>query len=323
MSIIANELKWYKAQTTTNTAANGGKMGEVQIVNAIRNNLFPDISEEQRTAGVTRYRKAFLKVANPDNHTLANSLIHLITKTPADDYVHIFEGTQTDTQGDISSPVEYGIGSLNLAIVAGDTTCEILLDDDSQEIFHNGCSIWISNGTHENYHHNVSISKDGAICNITLDSGDGFLNNFSSANTLIASCIDSGDIIGDVDDFTNDSSYGVLDETKIQTDNIGSIEENWTLTFTSATNFSCSGASLGVIGSGSTNSNYSPNNPVHNEPYFVIESDGFSGSFEEHDIIEFRTSPAAFPVWFKKIVPEATSSFSGNNFEFRVRGETV
>ena len=56
MTISSSELKRYKPATITDTPANGGKMSAVESVSALKNNVFPDVSEDERTTGVTRYR---------------------------------------------------------------------------------------------------------------------------------------------------------------------------------------------------------------------------------------------------------------------------
>jgi hypothetical protein len=323
MSIQNHELKWYRSLIVSNTSANGGRLSTNQIVTGVRNNVFPDVSEAERVAGITRYRKLFLKVANTDNEMLANCMIHLLSITPADDYVTMFEGTQVNVQGDISSPTEFGAGVLAASVNAGDSSFDVNIENTGMVIFHNTDTIFITDGTNEEYQANVTVSKNGTVYTITLEAGAQLANSYASGS-VVASCIDIGDVDYSIDDFVDTSVDGTYSETdNITVDNIGGIYETWTLIFTSATAFNCAGSFSGAIGSGSRNSDYSPTNPNFSRPYFTLKSAGFGGTWAEGDTIVFTTVPRAVPIWFKKVVPAAAAAYSGNSFDFRVIGETA
>jgi hypothetical protein len=307
----------------SNTAANGGRLSINQIVTSVRNNLFPDVTEAERTAGLTRYRKLFLKVVNTDNEMLANAIIHLLTVTPADDYITMFEGTHVDTQANISSPTEYGAGVLAGAEIAGAESFDVNVKHTDMIIFRTGDRIYISDGVNEEYHDNVTISKSGTVVTITLDTGSQLANGYA-AGSVVASCIDVGDVDYDIEDFNVVSASGTYDETdNIIVDNIGGIHQTWTLTFTGVSNFDCAGSIVGAVGSGSINSNYSPTNTNFARPYFTLNSAGFGGTWAEGDTVVFTTIPRNVPIWFKKVVPALSASYSGNNFDFRILGETA
>jgi len=323
MSILNHELKWYRSQVVSNTSANGGRLSINQIVDSVKNNLFPDVTETERTAGLTRYRKAFLKIVNTDNEMLSNAIVHLLTVTPADDYITMFEGTHVDTQANISSPTEYGAGGLASSVESGVTEFDVNVKHTDMIIFRTGDRIYISDGVNEEYHDNVSISKSGTVVTITLDTGSQLANAYA-ADSVVASCIEIGDIDYSIDDFNVVSTGGTYNETNnIVVDNIGGIFENWTLTFTGVSTFTCAGSVIGSVGSGSVNSNYSPTNINFARPYFTLNSIGFGGSWVIGDTITFTTVPRNVPIWFKKVVPALSASYSGNNFDFRILGETA
>jgi len=265
----------------------------------------------------------FLKVANTDNEMLTNAFLHLLSVTPADDYITIFEGTHVDTQASISSPDEYGAGVLAGAVLAGADEFDVTVKHTDMIIFRTGDRIFITDGVNEEYHDNVTVSKSGTTVTITLDAGSQLANGYASGSA-VASCIDIGDVDYDITDFNVVSAQGAYDdEDNISVDNIGGIYETWTLTFTSVSNFNCAGSIIGAVGSGSKNSDYSPTNPAFIRPYFTLKSDGFSGTWAEGDTVTFTTIPRTVPIWFKKVVPVAAASYSGNNFDFRILGETA
>lgn len=53
MPILDNEIVWRPAALMSDTtpAQNGGRMGYAQLVSGVKNNLFPDVSQAERTAG--------------------------------------------------------------------------------------------------------------------------------------------------------------------------------------------------------------------------------------------------------------------------------
>lgn len=322
MSIVASELKWYKSQTVTNNNANGGKLSHLPIVTGVRNNVFPDVSEAERTSGITRYRKLFMKVDNASNYVLVNNRVHLKTITPADDFVSIFAGTQTDTQNDIVTPTEKGVGNLYTSVSAGENEIQVLVENASMNIFTTGDTIWVSNGNTEEYHANVTVSKTDGVYTIILDTGDQFSESYANSNTRVASCLEYAEVKTVLSDFNVSSSAGTYNSNGIEIDNIGGIEETWTINFTSSVNFSCSGTEIGSVGTGHIGSDFSPNNPNFTRPYFTLASASFSGTWVDGDTIVFRTTPAAVPIWFKQVVPPAAASYSGNNFTFRISGES-
>ena len=62
MTIVRAELKAYKALTNVVGGSNGGHMSNNLITSGALNNVFPDVTEAERTAGLTTYRKVFHKV---------------------------------------------------------------------------------------------------------------------------------------------------------------------------------------------------------------------------------------------------------------------
>jgi len=324
MTISASELKWYRSKVVSETSANGGRMGTNEVSTDVKNNVFPDVSQNERNDGVTKYRKLFMRVANASNEILHNSLVHMFAKTPADDYVSLFEGTNDDTQGDISSPREYGIGVLDSDVAAGDSSCDVQVDDTSLDIFKDGDTIFISDGSNSEYHSNVTVSKDATLFTINLEDGGQFLYNYSSSNTIVASCISNSTVETDITNFSTSTTDGSFNdyESNITVSNIGSIYEEWTIEFTSSSDFTATGSLVGEVGTGSISSEFSPNNPDFNEPYFTISTDAWGGTWAEGDTVTFTTHPPHIPTWFKQVVPAGSASYSGNNFKFRVFGET-
>jgi LysM repeat protein len=327
MTILSSELKRFKSATITDTSANGGKMSATESVSAVKNNLFPDVSEAERVAGKTRHRKQFAKVANDADETLFNGRLHLTQHTPGQDYITFFPGTQINTQGDITgSERQYGAGALKTNVAAGATSFVVTIENSVLTLFVNGDMVWIGDGVNSEYHDNVTISKTGADVTITLDTGDQLANAYTvAAGTVGASVYQAGDVKGSVDGWSETSAAGTYDETgnPVEIDNIGSIEDTFTITFSDASNFSCSGAGVGSVGTGNISTDFAPNNPNFSKPFFTLRAAGWGGTWANGDTVVFSTHPAALPIWFKQIVPAGCASYSSNNFKTLFGGESA
>jgi len=329
MSIIASELKWYKSTTITNTTANGGKMSNNLVVDGVKNNIFPDVSQAERLSGITRYRKIFAKLTNAANETLTNPGFHLTQFTPAQDRVELFAGTHVDTQADITgSERMYGAGSLTSLITAGAIEVVVTIEDSTQTIFEaTGNDIYIGDGTNSEYHTNVAAAQVGDQVTLTLDTGIMVANNYAVVDTFVASVIYGTltELLPTFDAVSVTSAGGSYDDTThpVEGSNIGTIEETFTLTFTTATAFDCTDAAAASMGSGNTSSDFAPTNTAFSVPYFTLRSAGFSGTFLAGDIVTITTHPASKGIWCKQTVPAGTNSFSGDNFIVRFGGESA
>jgi hypothetical protein len=331
MSIVAAELKWYKSKVITNTNTNGGIMSINEVVDGVKNNIFPDVSQAERLAGIIRYRKVFAKLVNAANEILINPGFHIKNFTPAQDRVELFMGTHTDVQGDITgSEQHFGAGSLTTDVSAGSTTFAMTLEDSSQNIFEpTGNTVWIGNNNNSEYHTNVSASQSGDQVTLTLDTGSQLANNYTVADETVVSSVIYGvltELKPVIDPVTATSiGTGDYDDTTnpVEGDNIGSVEDTFTLTFTSSTDFDCVGAVTGSVGSGNISSDFAPTNTDFSTPLFTLLSAGWIGSWAAGDTLTIPTHPASQGIWCKQTVPAGTNSFSGDNFKLRFGGESA
>jgi hypothetical protein len=325
MPVLSTELKVYKSVEMNDTTTNGGYMSANLSVTGVRNNIFPDAPDMERQAGSTKYRKVFWKIENDDDLLFNLSKIYMSSYTVGADYITMFAGTQRDVQSDITgSERQYGAAPLTNDISATAQSLIITLEDASLDIFQNADTIWIGDGTNEEFHTNVSIVKSGDQVTITLDSGDQIGNNYDDTNTVVSSIFDVGTIETTSDSWTISSVSGTYDDTTypLVLDNIGTVEQDWTLTFTSATQFNCTGNTLGAVGTGDISTDYSPDNTDFTKPYFTLNHLGFGGTWAMGDIITFTTHPASQGIWFKRVIDPNTTS-SANEFRHTLTGESA
>lgn len=332
MSIIASELQWYKSETVDDTINNGGRMSSNLSPTQVKNNVWPDVSQAERIAGSTKYRKMFIKVSNDDDITLVNPRIFVETYTPADDNVSIFEGTQNDIQDDLTGSERlYGCGQLDANVIATATSMDVLTEGVALDHFQDGDLIRISDktdvddggGNEEFVTISGAPSYSGDVATISFT--PALANGYSAAATRVASVIEASNIIGASTGVTVVSGGGAYDDATypVELDSIGSVEQDWTLTFTSPTAFDIVGDTLGNVGSGNISTDATPNNPDFSKPYFTLQQEGFSGTFSAADTLSFTTSPAAAPIWYKRTVPAAAASFSANKVIVAIDGESA
>lgn len=83
MPVETNNLVLYKSERLTDTPDGGGKYSGQVVVDGESNNLFPDVSELDRTMGRVSLRKVFAGINNNDTESLMGSTV-FISKNPDD-----------------------------------------------------------------------------------------------------------------------------------------------------------------------------------------------------------------------------------------------
>lgn len=334
MTILSSELKWYKAAEVSDDTTNGGRMSANVITDSVKNNIFPDVSEAQRTAGITQYRKVFIKVANDDDLPMLTPRVFIETFTPGEDVVTFFTGTQTDTQAGISgSERKFGSGKLDATVVSGVSVFTVLTEGGSgAAIFIAGDTIRISDktsvsdvGNNEEFHTIAAggVSYASLIATITIEGT--LANGYAAAATKVASVLEPGTIQATFDTVVNNSSAGTFDSAtsgNLVVDFLGGVEQDWTLTFTSATVFNITGNTLGLVGTGTVSTTTAPDNSDFTKPYFTILAAAFGGTFVATETITFSTRPASTPLWYQRIVSAGATSIGNNNFITAIDGES-
>lgn len=161
-------------------------------------------------------------------------------------------------------------------------------------------------------YYEVPYSYSGNTATVHLE--NAVANSFGTANTYGAGCIYVGEVKTSFESWSENSSSGTYDENNYPPVlfNDGAERDTFTLQFTSATNFDCTGSNLGSLGSGSISADFSPSNPYTGEPLFTIRSAGWGGTWASGDTVSFTTNPSAIPIWLKEVVPSGTSEEANN-----------
>jgi hypothetical protein len=333
MSILSSEIKLYKSQTVSDTSANGGRRSTSEIVSNTLGNCFDHVLPDERTAGSQKQRKCFYKIANDDDLTLYSAKLFLDAPTAGDDWVTMFAGEPRDTMADHGSDRLYGVAFLAADVSAGASVVVVEVEDASiaGEIFADGDGVVITDkltpgataGNREL--HTISGVPVVVDTQVTITLAGVLANDYAVAgNARVASVIDTGDVACTVDNWV-ETGDGTYDETTypVVSDNLGTIEQSWTMEFLDATTFTCVGDVIGSVGSGSTGTNFAPVNPVNAKPYFTLDANGHGGTHSAGDTIEFDTHGAEVPFYLDRTVPAGASTVSGNRITPVLLGATA
>jgi hypothetical protein len=339
MTVLAAELKVYKSTVITNDGTNGARMSSTEVVSGVANNVFPNVFTADRVAGLTTHRKTFCKVGNDADETLYYPQIWLDILTAGDDWVIFFVGTQRDVQSGIAGTEDkYGCADLYANVSAGAATFDVDVENaalvsGNDLIFRVGDKFRITNkatidaGTGTEEIHTLTGVTPVSGTRITLAfSATTLANSYTTAEgTRVMGVYEPSDIECSFDNFVDTTAGdGTYDDTTypVLLDNIGTVEETWTITFTNATDFGCVGDTVGAVSGGSTAGNFAPSNAAFSKPYFTLDNGGFAGTWASGDTIVFQSHPAAVPIWQKRVVPAACGSLSGNKTTLVMGGES-
>lgn len=336
MSIESTDVTLRKSATVNDTSANGGRMGvAVSVVTTnVKNNVWPDIPLAERIAGSEKYRKLFWHIAPVTTLAATDCLVFLENYKPGDDSVVLMVAAtlnagQVDTQADAVDYTRfYGCAPLDANSSTGATSIDVMVEPGNasggHEIFKNGDLIRISNkttldaapGSEELLRLAATggVSWNGNVATLTFavsgPSCGPLVGTYTTAEgTRVASLHEAGTVEPLMQNWV-ESGTGTFDEVTyppIGTSK-GSVDDSWTLTFTSSTNYSVTGAVSGSVGSGSVSSDFSPTNTDAGAAYFTIPLLGWGGTWTSGDTVTFDTRPSAIGFWLKRTVPAGAAS---------------
>lgn len=151
----------------------------------------------------------------------------------------------------------------------------------------------------------LTVSSSSWVNNVcTINTVETIVNNYPSSYTYAGVCLTLGDIKTSYSDVVETSAGdGTFVEANMVLGNVGTIEDTWTLTFTSATAYNVSGTLTGALAAGATSGSYAPNNPAVTAPYFTIGTNCWAATWASGDTVVFKTHPASASIWIKQIIP--------------------
>lgn len=312
-----SDIKILKSLSVSDTDSNGSRADfSSEVISGVKFNLFPRVTSSERETGITRIRKAFIANKNQLGETAFGSAAAISSPGNGEDRFYIKQGTDTDTQAELTADGWTGCGALAFNASAGDSSVQVsfkandytipegallIIKDDTGNI----CNIRTSQNA-------PCAEWNGTIAAIQLD---GQLpDNFTAYDTNVGVMIETGDLTPELSDVSISSTGGSFDKSFMTLSNGGTESDTFSITFNSSFSFTASGVNAGSLGSGTTSSTFEPLNPKTNKPYFSIPSECWSGLFETGNTLNFSTSPACRGFWIKETVPAGCAHEPNNAF---------
>lgn len=258
------------------------------------------------------------------------------------DTQHVDEeiGTGDATTTPSTDPLDYvpiEPNSVTITVLQNGTTNVMTVTDDGNGGFTGDCNISTSTIDYDTgytsieWDYNTEDDSTGLIeatykttsatwstNQVTIALEGTFDNDYSvSSETRASGCLEAGDVECALSNWTETQAGGGSGNYNESTypltfDNRGCVYDTWTILFTGATTFTCSGTNEGSVGSGNTSSDFTPTNANTGFPYFTLDKDGWGGGWLSDDYVTFTTTLSAYPLWVKEIVPAACAAYTDN-----------
>lgn len=296
-----SDIKFYKSGVVSDETTNGGRISlAAPITSGVKNAVFPRVTSTERTSGKTRYRKMFLANRNSSGETLSDVKLGLLTQSPAQDVFYLAPITAAaDTQAEASAITAwYGAGTVNSSVTAGATEITLLFENDDFATDFN--YLYLSDGTNYEVAEVSAASFSGNVLTATLAAG---LVNAYGVGNHAAMLIELGNLETTKAQNALSSASGTINLSYLTLNNLGAINDTFTLTFTSSTNFTVSGTASGALAGGNISSTYAPINSVTGQPLFSISPSFWGGTWTAGDYVRIDTTGAYKGFWIKEVVP--------------------
>lgn len=160
----------------------------------------------------------------------------------------------------------------------------------------------------------------GSVATIELDEQVPYA--FDTADTYGAGCLMKDYIRAETEDWVETvAGDGTYDETgyPLGLGNVGPVDDDWTITIGAAGAIACSGSFTGSLPAGNISSDYEPNNPLTNTPYFSLLSAGFADTWASGDTIEFTTLPSQWAIWLRNDIEAGIAATDENHYQDGLR----
>ncbi|RLA21687.1 MAG: hypothetical protein DRQ62_09195 [Gammaproteobacteria bacterium] len=317
--IIAEELKIYVDLA--------GRVSATQVVDGYKNGLFRDTTPGELLSGITHTEKCFYKIDNATNTQGVNARFFIADITVGDSRAVLFAGDQRNIVADLTgSERKYGAGRLNADVLASATSIVVDVEpgNGAALIYQAGDELRLADGINKEFAIIDSVVWVVDQATITLTAGLQY-PYLSATPTTVSSCIKAAAIECTTDSWSLTSTAGTYDIASYptETNNLGTVEQTWTGTFTSTTDYTMTGDTVGNVGNGNIASDFSPINADFAKKYLTILAAGFGGSFQIGDTFTVITHPATQPLFCDLIIPPGAASLSNDAVELNMYVESA
>lgn len=335
MPILDEEIVWRPAALNSDAlpAQNGGRMRFTTLVSGVKNNLFPDVSQNDRLAGSVTWRKAFIHLSSAQDSALLNVRLFLEALTPAGDCVLIYPGTANDTADQVTSR-PFGIAMLEAPVASGAVQLRVRGEHPATyatlQPFRLGDLVRIADRPGTGGSGNEDWATVSAVAysdeEIIIDLAASLTHAYEIDATRVTSVWAEAQLQASASAVVVSSAAGSVSTAEpvaLRVHNKGGIAEAWQVMFTDATTFTVSGLATGTLPeAGVITADYRPLNPATGTPYFTLPAAAWQGTFQAGDTVSFETVPAALAVWYRREVPAGTASLANDYASLTLQGES-
>lgn len=209
-------------------------------------------------------------------------------------------------------------------------------DLDAGTIHVDDTALWAQPVAIEHRIEDMAVIRDAQISG-ELTFTRAVTHDYPSTGTYVSSALVAGDLRARVslvfdqatwdqkfvDTLTGNSATASYNNVvyPIRVTNSGAVTEKWVVRFTSTTAFEVIGQNVGIIATGNTSTDCSPNNPVTGAPYFTLYALGFGSGWAAGNVLRINTVGAQFPVWVVRTVMQGPETIDNDSFAILVRGD--
>jgi len=177
----------------------------------------------------------------------------------------------------------------------------------------------------------VNIQSDG-----TLELNAPLQHDYTNTDSLASAILHQGDLkarvslLFDQETWTGIFSDSLIGDVvpaeyndvqyPISVANESAVDDRWAVVFTSSSSFECYSETRGLIGYGSTLSDFSPMNAQNGLPFFTIYADGWGSGWSAGNVMRFNTKAGNAPVWAIRVVRPGFSAVDSDGAKIQIRG---
>jgi len=322
----SSELKFFKTTFSAVAAENGGPITDDEAVTGSMNNVFDHVLSDDRISGKTILRKIGLKIHQDGNGYLASARFG-IEPTLGDDVIRILAMTAGQYEDDLTgSERHYAGGVLISAVTAGDQS--VVVDVKNTACVNDiadGDKIYLTdkytpgssgNGEYLTVNGSPSVANDTELTIATVETiANDYAVYSDGTGGKVLGVLEHGAVQAAASNIVQSRASGYDFTTYPLTfNNMGAIDDSFTITMQDNSNFVCVSDRLGTLAAGSKSATYAPLHPEWNKPLFSLNLAGWNGgvTHQLNDTITFDTTGAIAYVGEKQIIPVNCSALSGN-----------
>lgn len=197
--IKSEDLKWYKAEEMSDAPENGGPMSTIEIQDGVKNDVFNDVTEEERSKELTRFRKQFICNTNEED-VLLDATVYVVTPDQEEfDSLTFSIGTPDDRQVDVQpDDRRYGCAKLVVSTRYGLPYLVVRVSEcDStpgNEVFHEGDLVYLTDDEGHEFLRVKEVWYDGCLATLTLKQDFLVSRIYNGGKAWVSSVYEHGDL---------------------------------------------------------------------------------------------------------------------------------